>query len=341
MPSLRARARASTRPITVALIVALTAASCLAWQRADERLPLPRNAPGRIVRTRAGRNMYVVTRGDAPSGATPVLLVHGFASSHDVWDHVEPALRARRQTIAVDLPGFGYSERFEGDYSPAALAEDLLSVLDQAGVARADVVGHSWGCSIALAFVLSHPDRVRRLVLVDGWIYDEQIPPVMRWAREGVWGDAIFSLFYDQRPEDRIPMGFEDERAVSQNLVEGAAQVLHWPGTGRAALAAARGMHFLQMERRYRTVAHPALLVWGAHDQVSPVRIGERLATEMPNARLEVVPRVGHFPMWENAPRLRTLMLAFLDGPADDITQAPAASAGTPPTVPHGEAGQR
>lgn len=298
----------------LALAFAL-AAGCASWQRPGEPLGASLGADARYVHTRDGRAIYTELRGPAQSAATPVLLVHGFASNHDVWDPLEPTLSASRRTINVDLPGFGWSSRTEGDYSPAALAEVLLDVLDAAGAPRVDVVAHSWGCSVALAFALAHPDRVRRISLIGAWVYDEQIPPFFRWANLDGVGEALFSAFYTERPADRFPDAFDDPSLVSQELVDAIEQSLSRPGTARAALAAARGQRFLQMERRYRTVRHRALLVWGEEDRVARLRFGERLAQELPDARLEALPRTGHFPMIESAHATRRLVREFLDAP--------------------------
>jgi pimeloyl-ACP methyl ester carboxylesterase len=170
----------------------------------------------------------------------------------------------------------------------------LIDVMDAAGVQRADVVAHSWGSSVTLALALAHPERVRRITLIGAWIYDEQIPPFFRWARVPGVGEALFSAFYTERPADRFPDAFDDPSLVSQELVEAIEQSLSRPGTSRAALAAARGQCFLQMERRYRTIAHRTLLVWGEDDHVARLRFGQRLSQEMPDARTR---RACHRPL--------------------------------------------
>lgn len=301
-----------------ALVLCCAAAwtpACASFQRPGEALGARLGPDARYVHTRSGRAVYTEVRGPADGTATPVLLVHGFASNHEVWRPLEPALRARRRTINVDLPGFGWSSRTAGDYSPAALAADLADVLDAVGSAGpVDVVAHSWGSAVGLALALDHPDRVRRVVLVGAWIYDEQIPPFFRWARLPGVGEVLFTGFYRERPDERFPLAFEDPSAVSQELVDAIERSFDRPGTSRAALAAARGQHLLQLQVRYRALAQPALLLWGAEDRVALLRHGQRLARELPDARLAVIPAVGHFPMIEAAGATRREVLAFLDG---------------------------
>lgn len=311
-----------------ALVCCIAAQGCAAWQRPGEALGahLDPAVGARYVHTAEGRALYVEVRGEE-GALPPVLLVHGFASNHDVWDTLEPDLRPGRRTVNVDLPGFGWSTRTEGDYSPVALAHDLDAVLAALDIAQADVVAHSWGSSVTLALALEHPARVRRIALIGGWIYDEQIPPFFRWARLPGVGEMLFTAFYDERPADRFPAAFEDPSLVSQELVDAIERSFVRPGTSRAALAAARGQCFRQLQARYREVTQPALLLWGAGDNVSFPRFGQRLANELPHARYVELPRAGHFPMVEALGATRAALHGFLDVAAQ---QPPVPEAGGP-----------
>jgi pimeloyl-ACP methyl ester carboxylesterase len=126
--------------------------------------------PGQGVRLRATR---------WPGTGTPVLLLHGLASSRRFWDLVVPGL-AGLPVVAPDQRGHGDSERPDGPYDGATVAADLLTALDALGISRAVVVGHSWGATIACAFAAAHPERTLAVVAVDGGISS----PSARWSRE-------------------------------------------------------------------------------------------------------------------------------------------------------------
>lgn len=242
-----------------------------------------------------------------------VVLVHGFASAIEAWATVAPALSSRYRVIALDLKGFGWTDRPEGDYSPAAQAKLLLELLDQRGVKKAALVAHSWGSSVALAATLAAPERVTRIALYDAWVYEDQLPPFFHWARaEGV-GEALFGLWYKQRADERMALAFFDKKLVTESLVEDVNAALERPGTVAAALAAVRGQRFDEMERRYRTIAKPTLLLWGREDLVTPLRYGERLVRDLPNAKLVTYARCGHFPMLEARASSTRDLLAFLE----------------------------
>ncbi len=243
----------------------------------------------------------------------PVVLVHGFAASLDTWKPIIPVLAKHHRVIALDLKGFGWSGRPSGDYSPEAEADLVWSLLDQRGVGRAAIVAHSWGSSVALAMALEHPDRVERIALYDAWVYEEQLPSFFVWARAGGIGEVMFDLFYKERPADKIALAFYNKDYVTEALVEHTRAMQDRPGTTAAALAAVRGQRYLKVQKRYKTIDKPVLLLWGRDDKVATLDIGERLAHELPDAKLIVYPHCGHFPMVEARAASTRDLVAFLD----------------------------
>src|SRR5690606_27406680 len=103
-----------------------------------------------------GVRLHYTDEGQGPV----VVLIHGFGSSLEIWHQVIPALRGQHRVVAIDLKGFGWSSRPEGNYSPTEQARLVLLAMDALGVEKADVVGHSWGASVSLALALQAPARV-------------------------------------------------------------------------------------------------------------------------------------------------------------------------------------
>lgn len=242
----------------------------------------------------------------------PVVLLHGFASSIENWLNVIPTLKASHRVLAVDLRGFGWTDRPPADYSPAAQAELLRALLDERGIEQASFVAHSWGSSVALAFALRYPQRVARLALYDAWVYDSQLPSMFHLARGKGVGELLFAAFYAERHEERLTLGFYDPEYVTQDFVDAVERAFERPGTKAAALATVRGMRFEEQERRYGELRIPTLLLWGRDDLVTPVSVGERLVRQLPVATLKVYPRCGHFPMLEAAAESNRDLLTFL-----------------------------
>jgi pimeloyl-ACP methyl ester carboxylesterase len=253
--------------------------------------------------------IYVHDRGRGPA----ILLIHGYGAAHDNWIPLLGELARSHRVLAVDLPGFGRSDKYPGDYSPSSLAGKLAQVLDQKGVREAHVVAHSWGTSIALALTLEQPARVRSLTLISAWLYEEKLPPFFIWARAPGVGEALFALFYKERADDRMALAFHDpEPFTHPKVMDLVRTALNRPGAVAAALAAARGQRFTEMEKRYRTIAQPALLIWGAQDRISRVKVGQRLVGELRDARLKVIERCGHIPMLEQPNQVLRAIREFL-----------------------------
>jgi pimeloyl-ACP methyl ester carboxylesterase len=262
----------------------------------------------------AGARIRYVDKGQG----SPVVLIHGFASSLETWDLLVPELSKTHRVIAVDLKGFGWSDRPEGDYSPLGEARHVVALLDQLGIKRAAFVAHSWGSSVTLALALAAPERVSRIALYDAWVYEEQLPSTFLLARAGGLGEILFTLFYDQRPDERLSLAFYNKDFVTEKLAEDVERSLDRPGTSAAALAAVRGQRFTEQQDKYRTIDKPVLLLWGREDVVTTLPFGERLSRELPHARLVVYPRCGHFPMFEAKRESNQELIKFLAEEKDE-----------------------
>ena len=287
------------------LLVLPTLLGCISFHRG----PMPGEPRDATFADVDGVRVRYVDRGKGP----PVVLLHGFASSLETWSTIVPQLAQKHRVIALDLKGFGWTDRPAGDYSPQAQAALVLHLLQQRGVDRAAFVAHSWGSSVALSVALAAPQKVTRLALYDAWVYEEQLPPFFHWARADGVGEALFGLWYKERADERMALAFYDKKYVTEDLVDQVEASLDRPGTVAAALAAVRGQRFVQLQRRYRTIQQPAILLWGREDAVTTLRFGERLSKDLPNAKLVVYPQCGHFPMIEAKGASTADLVTFLE----------------------------
>ncbi len=282
------------RALGLAVVLLLLVTGCMPAFHRGPMVGEPKHATFANV---DGARVRYVDVGKGPA----VVLLHGFASSLDTWDAVIPTLAKTHRVIALDLKGFGWTDRPPGDYSPRAQAKLVFDLLTQRKVDRVAVVAHSWGCSVALRMALAHPERVTRLALYDAWVYEEQLPSTFQWARTDVLGEMLFDMFYTELPAEKMSAAFYDQRYVTQDLVDQVKAALDRPGTTAAALAAVRGQRFYSVQSSYRKVDKPVLLLWGREDRVAPVSVADRLLRDLPDSKLVVYPRCGHFPMIEAA----------------------------------------
>lgn len=286
--------------------LAMSATGCLAHHKGA--------MPGEPARASfaelRGARVHYVDQGKAEG--SPVVLIHGFASSLGVWAGLRPVLEREHRVVALDLKGFGWTDRPRGDYSPQEQARIVVALLDQLKIKQAAVVAHSWGSSVALALVLLYPERVSKIVLYDAWVYAEQLPTFFLWSRAAALGELLFGLFYKEQPDVKMSNAFYDKAYITEPFVEHVQKQLDRPGTTAAALAAVRGQRYELVQDRYREIKQPTLLLWGREDAVTVLDVGERLSTTLPNARLVVYPRCGHFPMIEAAAASNAEVARFL-----------------------------
>ena len=309
------------------------ATGCLGhWQG-----PLPGQPEEASYASVAGAHVRYVDEGQG-KGA-PVVMIHGFASSLNAWDGVLPEVAKNHRVIALDLKGFGWTDRPRGDYSPEAQADLVAALLDERGVREpVALVAHSWGSSVALAFAMRHPERVRRIAIYDGWVYAEQLPTFFLWARASSLGELLFWLFYKEQPAVKLSAAFYDPLIVDQPFAEYVEATLDRPGTSAAALAAVRGQRYELVQDDYATIDKPTLLMWGREDAVTPLWVGERLVKQLPEADLKVYPRCGHFPMIEARAASTRDLVAFLARDLEEavVPEVPATRPSPPDAVPSG-----
>lgn len=242
-----------------------------------------------------GRRLHVREEG----AGEPVLLVHGLPTNGLLWKEVAPALAERARVIVPDLLGFGASDRPAGlPVSLDAHAGYLLRVLDSLGVGRATVVGHDIGGGVAQILAVRHPERVAGLGLIDCVAYDNW--PV--WEMRAIRLTAPLFAHLPAGPTAAaiglgLRRGFEDgdraRRYLPLFLDPFAA-----PGGMRLLVEHTLALHARQTEAvapGLPGVRVPAAVVWGARDPFFAPRWGERLAADIPGARLTLVDAASHF----------------------------------------------
>ncbi len=237
----------------------------------------------RSVTVGASRVVYRVA-GAGP----PVVLLHGLGGSGRWWGRNVASLAARFRVHLVDLAGFGESR----GVPRVAVAEGaglLAAWMDGIGLGRAVVVGHSMGGRIAADLAAEAPERVDRLVLVAA------------------------AIFPAGRPRYRIVALARSLRHTSPAILPLLAADAYRAGP-RAVVGAARELLGAAEEERLRRVSAPTLVVWGEHDGIVPLAIGERLARLIPRAELAVIPGAGHNPMWDRPAEFDRLVVGFLSG---------------------------
>jgi pimeloyl-ACP methyl ester carboxylesterase len=275
--------------------------------------------PGRL-HTISGVRIFVHQSGTPARGKTPIVLVHGWLLSHYMWRHiVGPLTQAGHSVIALDLPGFGESDRpstASYRYDTTAFSDTVLDLLDSLSIERAILCGMSLGGAVALVTAARHPERVERLALIDTVVYPTPLPPEGYAVKLPVVGQFLFRLAL-ARKNIRAHMKrdiYFDPSFVTDEWVDYVWERAQRPGGVEAAHRA------LEILENPDTVMHsiaavraPTLIAWGEQDQLFPVAHGRRLHGQLTGSELRVIPACGHSPAEEKPEELLAALLPFLD----------------------------
>lgn len=261
-----------------------------------------------------GRRVYVEDRG----AGEPVILLHGFGGSSYSWRHVGEELASEFRVVAIDLAGFGFSERprSKGDYTRYAQGELVLAVAAKLGLEDFHVVGHSYGGSVSVALALRAPERIRSLVLVDSAA--PEYPQARRSPMAAL--RPLTTLFVRTKSLRRanVEKSLEDNAAdpstVSEEMIDEYWRRLTIEGSARAFWGLTVPMEDPQGELDLGELEVPTLLVWGSEDHLVPVDGARRSAEAIPAHRFVVIEGAGHSPMEEKPGEVAALLRRFLRG---------------------------
>lgn len=248
-----------------------------------------------------------------PHDETPVLLVHGLGDEADTWRHIFPALARWRRVIALDLPGFGRSEKPRRAYTSAFFAQTVLGLMDTLAIRQAVLIGHSMGAAVAQRLALAQPERVARLALIGGGLPTApRRPPPQLWLflTPGL-GELIYTSL--RRSQElayaTLQPYYHDLQAMpasDQAFLRDRVWARVWSaGQRRAFLSALRWLAVEQAARartfaaRLSNLRTPTALIWAEHDLIVPPAAGSALAALLPRAELYTIAESGHLPHQE------------------------------------------
>jgi pimeloyl-ACP methyl ester carboxylesterase len=248
-------------------------------------------------------------RGD---GGPPLLLIHGLGGSLDSWGPLLDNLPGR-DVVMIDTPGMGRSELPRFPLGVHAIADRFVGAVTELGVDRVDVLGFSHGGTVAQEFAHRHPDRIRRLVLVDTIAGVPWVPPRLTVQRA-----LLSTRRYRSRAaaERDLPILAGGRTARDQEMLRTILddRESHPPSK--------RGYRYLQLGVLgwssipwLHTLTCPTLVVHGADDPVVRPVNARFLASQIPNARFELLSGAGHMVLFDESERAGRILMRFLGTP--------------------------
>lgn len=281
--------------------------------------------------TARGARIRFVEAGEG-AGKTPVLLIHDFLATRDMWTDSFGKLAEKFHVLAPDLPGFGASEKPDPEryaYGWDAFAGSLVDLVAAIGLGRIHVCGHGMGGGIALSLAAQHPSLVNKLVLASALVYPPQEHALERAGRlplagallwRQAMGRALFRSYVQSTVfsgATKMPAGRADDFYDCFNT-PGARQAAH------ATLVAKADTR--PLVAHLPRVTADTLVVWGRDDQIAPIEHGRRLAREL-HGRFEVL-ECGRCPPDEQADAFATTVSGFLESPPPVTSEPPKSKKG-------------
>ena len=271
----------------------------------------------KTVQTPAGPlRLAVIEKGQG----RPILLLHGFAASSYTWHALVPELAKKYRVIAIDLRGFGASEKpLDDRYSIQDQADAVSAFIEQENLRDLTVTGHSYGGGIALLLALKDREaakpRIRNMVLIDTMAYRQPVPIFFRLVQVPMVGDLGMALVPPEvQASQGLRLAYYNKDKISEQDVAEYAHTLDSPAAKHALMKTIEKIvpdNIDELASRYKTIKIPTLIVWCQQDKVVPVTMGLRLREEMPSSELALFTECGHMPQEEKPEETVAAIQAF------------------------------
>ena len=247
-----------------------------------------------------------------------LVLIHGYTASLYVWHKLAPVLAdAGFHVIAVDLIGFGYSEKPKWfDYSIDAQARMVSRLMNRLGIGQATLVGSSYGGAVAMTICLDYPEYVEKLVLIDAVINDEVLShPILRLAAIRGIGEVITPFLVDSRAMLKFRMRGTIAKAnhhlITKDRISNVLRPLTAADGHHSVLATSRNWRANRIEEDAHLINQPTLIIWGEQDHVIGIHNGYKLHDSILHSRFVVLKNCGHVPAEEKSDLVADLVTEF------------------------------
>ncbi|OGO11782.1 MAG: hypothetical protein A2Y93_12360 [Chloroflexi bacterium RBG_13_68_17] len=272
---------------------------------------------GRFIELRGIQVHYKASGSGEPS----MILMHGFLSSAFSWREVIGPLSETGRVVAFDRPAFGLTERpdawgGENPYTADFAMALTLDLMDALSVERAVLIGNSAGGALAARLALEHPERVQALILVDAAIYSEGgsrawLRPLLATPQMRRIGPVLLRNVRTWGAEFGRS-AWHDPARITPEIWAGYTLPLRADNWDRALYEYTLASQPGDLASRVSEIDMPVLVITGDDDRIVPMADSVRLASEIPNARLAILPACGHVPQEECPQALLEVVQEFL-----------------------------
>jgi pimeloyl-ACP methyl ester carboxylesterase len=251
---------------------------------------------------------------------TPVILVHGLGGSIENWVLNVELLAQYHRVYALDLKGFGRSDKTPVLRDINELVQHIHDFMDVQHIDKASLVGNSLGGGLVLQFAINFKDKVDKLVLVDNAGMGRDVITDFKIISLPIIGELLL------KPSPKSGAGLWrkivfDAALVTDELVDSSYKLAILPGASKAMLATTRAGISILGQRANLTrqlladaakIEAPTLIFWGRQDKIIPVAHAQIAKQTIPDSRLQIFDKCGHMPMLEHPGEFNKMVLDFL-----------------------------
>jgi len=271
-----------------------------------------------ILQVKMHKLLFSYERGDG----TPILLIHGFGGSTYSWRYLTESLSRKNKVIAVDLIGFGESEKPTNfSYSITDQASVLADFIIEKCLSDIILIGHSFGGAVILSMLSANENRldriIKKLILIDTPAFNQKVPSFIMLLRNRPLANLGFFIRTNRTNILAVlKKVFFNKLLISDEMVTIYAKQLESKEGRNALLKTVRQINRVQKltsDFCLASINLPTLIIWGEYDKIVPISSGKRLNQQIRNSTLKIISNCGHAPHEECPEPTIKAILDFID----------------------------
>ncbi|MFA9558340.1 alpha/beta fold hydrolase [Evansella sp. AB-rgal1] len=247
------------------------------------------------------------------NGKPPIVLIHGFVSSTYTFHRIIPLLEEQFSVLAIDLPGFGRSEKSTSFiYSFENYAKLILECMDYFRFESAHMVGHSMGGQIALYTAKIAPHKITKLILLCSSGYLKRAKNYQRYSTYLPFFHVFVERYIKRKDiQDYLKNVLYNSSYMNEDLFREYGRPLSDKNFYKSLARLLRYREGDLPSDQLKTIETPTLLLWGEEDKVVPLEVGKKLVEDLPNAKIKTFEKTGHLLTEERPKELYEQIIAY------------------------------